>query len=59
VEGPVRSALGALSGLLSQVPDLRIPVRSVQASSWLLNTYLGEEGWGAGRWGKGAAALNA
>lgn len=40
VEGPLRSALGTLGGLLSQVPDLRIPVRNVQASSWLLNTYL-------------------
>lgn len=40
VEGTLRSALGTLSGLLSQVPDLRIPVRSVSASSWLLNTYL-------------------
>ncbi|EFN54311.1 hypothetical protein CHLNCDRAFT_11571, partial [Chlorella variabilis] len=40
LQGPLRSALGTLGGLLSQVPDLRIPVRNVQASSWLLNTYL-------------------
>lgn len=41
VEGPLRSALGALSGLLSSVPDLRIPIASgAGASSWLLNTYL-------------------
>jgi hypothetical protein len=54
VEGPLRTALGTLSGLLSQVPDLRIPVRQVQASSWLLTTYLGE--WQAG--GHCVLALN-
>ncbi|KAI3435955.1 hypothetical protein D9Q98_002013 [Chlorella vulgaris] len=40
VEGPLRSAVDSLSGLLRQVPDLRIPVNNVQASSWLLTTYL-------------------
>lgn len=43
VEGPLRSALGTLGGLLSGLPDLRIPLSSTPtASSWLLNTYLGE-----------------
>ena len=42
VEGPLRSALGALGDLLAGVPDLRIPITSPQASSWLLNTYLGQ-----------------
>lgn len=42
VEGPLRSALGTLGGLLSGLPDLRIPLSSTPtASSWLLNTYLG------------------
>ena len=49
VEGPLRSALGALGDLLAGVPDLRIPISSPQASSWLLNTYLGQparcDGW--------------
>lgn len=41
VEGPLRSALGTLGGLLSGLPDLRIPLSSTPtASSWLLNTYL-------------------
>ena len=51
VEGPLRSALGALGDLLAGVPDLRIPISSPQASSWLLNTYLGQparcDGWSA------------
>lgn len=42
VEGPLRSALGALGGLLSGLPDLRLPIKQVSPSSWLLNTYLGE-----------------
>lgn len=43
MEGPLRSALGALGGLLSGLPDLRLPIKEVSPSSWLLNTYLG--GW--------------
>lgn len=42
MEGPLRSALGALGGLLSGLPDLRLPIKQVSPSSWLLNTYLGE-----------------
>lgn len=45
VEAPLKSALGALGGLLASLPDLRVPVSSVSPSSWLLNTYLG--GWEA------------
>lgn len=58
VEGPLRSALGTLGGLLSGLPDLRIPLSSTPtASSWLLNTYLGGwvGGWGALRPGLGGA----
>jgi hypothetical protein len=40
VEGPLRSALGALGGMLSGLPDLRLPIKQVSPSSWLLNTYL-------------------
>lgn len=45
MEAPLKSALGALGGLLASLPDLRVPVSSVSPSSWLLNTYLG--GWEA------------
>lgn len=52
LEGPLRSALGSLGGVLSGLPDLRIPLSSTPtASSWLLNTYLGEAGRrGGGPW---------
>lgn len=41
MEGPLRSALGALGGVLSGLPDLRLPIKQVSTPSWLLNTYLG------------------
>lgn len=55
MEGPLRSALGALGGLLSGLPDLRLPIKDVSPSSWLLNTYLGA--WAVEGAGNGSGAL--
>ncbi len=42
LEGPLRGALSQLGDLLSRQSDLQFPIRSPQASTWLLNTYLDE-----------------
>lgn len=36
VEGPLRSALGALGGVLSGLPDLRLPIKQVRPGTVLL-----------------------
>lgn len=36
MEGPLRSALGALGGVLSGLPDLRLPIKQVRPGTVLL-----------------------
>lgn len=44
LEGPLKTAVTTVGGLLSNAPDLKFPIRSpAPSSTWLLNTYLDDD----------------